>query len=109
MTKAHTPTENSKKQSDNTKSHQNFDYTTIAELSYPSQLFDIHDQRFLRFIVFHDDGPVQSLHPRLLVNALMHLMEFQKPDGRDHAGYVAKHTRTEPGNDKIEVNCLRIF
>ena len=31
ITKAPTPTEKSKKQRDNTKRHQNFDYTTIAD------------------------------------------------------------------------------
>ena len=31
MTKATTSTEKSKKQRDNTKRHQNFDYTTIAD------------------------------------------------------------------------------
>ena len=31
MTKTPSPTEKSKKQRDNTKSHQNFDYTTIAD------------------------------------------------------------------------------
>ena len=31
LTKALTPTENSKKQSDNTKRHINFDYTTVAD------------------------------------------------------------------------------
>ena len=31
MTKASTPTEKSEKQRDNTKHHQNFDYTTIAD------------------------------------------------------------------------------
>ena len=31
MTKADTPKDKPKKQRDNTKSHQNFDYTTIAD------------------------------------------------------------------------------